>query len=122
MISILVNEEDYRELKVALDKTMPGKLVTPELDTMGRNVVGVMRPYPAGPYQRTGHLGQSWYNVMHGYTLDLGDTADYSGYVVGDYQRVYHAAHGWKRVFDVIEQQLSVMVDRIERKLESIWR
>jgi hypothetical protein len=123
MIDIQINPTDLREFNRDMQAIRPKKLVGPELDPLGKRIIRVAKQYPASVgYPRTGRLGRSWYHHVFGLDLKIGNSAYYAGYVHGPGQIQTHRKHGWKRVLDVMSDEMSKFMKKIEDKLEKIWR
>lgn len=124
MIEVEYDQQDFLELMKDLNALYPEKLVEPELKPLGSSIITEVKPYPRqrATSNRTGHLGRSWHYEVWGMNLDVGNYADYAGYVQGDEQTSVHSATGWTRLRDVMEKKIDQLLDKLSREVDRIWR
>ena len=122
MISVEIDPDDLRELMKDLKALRPDNLVKPNLDPMGKKIIQIAGKYPPpSGYPRTGHLGRSWIHQVFGLDLKIGNLASYAGWVHGQEQITVHRNRGWKRVFEVMEEQVSKLLDKIQKEIDKLW-
>lgn len=123
MIEVKIKESDLRELQRDLKKIKPKNLLKGELNPLGRQIVQEAKQYPPPVgYPRTGRLGRSWHYTTPRDTLEIKNYAEYAGYVQGEQQTSFHKAHGWKNIYNITKDKVSKFIDKIEKKIDNIWR
>lgn len=123
MIEIYIEPTDLREFNHDMRDLHPKRLLRHELGSLGRHVIRKAGQYPPpSGYPRTGHLGRSWYHVVKGTELEIGNLAVYAGWVHGEEQLSYHKLRGWKKVYGIMIDEASKLLKRLERKVDRLWR
>ncbi len=123
MIEAHIDPTDLRELERDLRALRRDMLLRHELDPLGKRVIRKAGQYPPpSGYPRTGHLGRSWWYNALGTTLEVGNLAVYAGWVHGEEQLAYHRLRGWKRIYGIMIDETSKLIDKLERKVERLWR
>ena len=123
MIEAYIDPKDLKEFHKDMRDLHPKRLLSRELDPLGRSVIRKGGVYPpSSGYPRTGHLGRSWWYDVMGTDLEVGNAAIYAGWVHGEEQLSYHALRGWKRVYGIMVDETSKLLKRLERKVDKLWR
>jgi hypothetical protein len=115
---------DIEGLYRALDGLDPVKLAGPLLRNFATGIIDVTSVYPppVAASQRTGELGRSWSQSIHGLDVEIRNEAVYAGWVQGEEQVPYHKAHGWLNLFDVAIVHLDKFILELAERAESVWR
>jgi len=97
-----------------------------EMDAWGGKVQEQTSRYPGAPpgsrYRRTGNLGRKWDHDTErkgdSIKTTVTNAAPYAKYVVGENQRGFHGAHGWKRIDDVAPKAWAETVANLRKLFE----
>ena len=124
MIDMQISAPDMAELNRDMIALRSENLLRGEMDPLGQAVVKEVSPYPAElpTSRRTGNLGASWWYRALGMKANVGNYADYAGYVQGEEQTTRHRITGWKNILDVASSQMDKLVDKVSRRIDQIWR
>jgi len=99
------------------------------LDSYGRELTSQTKPYPSKPprskYIRTMNLFRQWYSQANNTQVEIGNRADYSGYVQQRAtQAWFHRQHGWPTIEDRAESAKMDMflIRKIKSEVDKILR
>lgn len=68
---------------------------------------------PNSRYRRTGNLGRRWTMRQRGWTVTIGNNAEYAEEVQGRKQEHFHRETGWKTPDDVVRESGDEIVNMI---------
>ena len=124
MLEIKINPVQLRELHKDIKALRPKKLLKQRLNPLGKQVIKIAGEYPPpiSTSRRTGRLGRSWYHRLHGLDLKIGNLATYAGYVHGEQQTEVHKQTGWKRVMEVMDDEVSKLIKKLGTKVNKLWK
>ena len=127
MINAKFDPTDVRKLNIALHDLGPEKLLRGKLLPLVKEIGEVAGKYPpdfpGNTYVRTGHLGSSWrHGLINPLTAEVGNAADYAGWVQGTDQTALHRGHGWLNLFKVGDKLVEEFLNKIAAKVDRIWR
>jgi len=127
MIKAEIDPRDLMELRLDLHRLKPINLLRDDLRDMAYFIEKAVKPYPPVPenshYIRTGNLYESWYHRANGdLEVEVGNLAIYAGYVQGYEQIAYHAKTGWLRLRETAESMIEGFIEKINRKIDLLWR
>jgi len=102
----MIKVEGLREAEMMLKELGAGRWSKNVLESYGRELASKTKPYPSGPWQRTGNLSRQWYSDASDTQAVIGNRAAYSGWVQQRAtQAWFHRQHGWATVEDRAESK-----------------
>lgn len=127
MITGEIDPRDLREFHLAMRGLHPNRLFKgewlPFVKAVAREAGHYPPDFPGNTYTRTGNLERNWrYAVLSPTSAEVGNAAHYAGYVHGHEQISLHAAHGWRRLFEIGDRRLAAFIKKIEAKVSRLWR
>ena len=127
MIEAEIDPRDLREFMLDMDALHLERLLEGELGPFAKAVGVAAGKYPppvsGSTYIRTHNLDRNWYyKLLSALSVEVGNLAVYAGYVHGHEQVDFHAAHGWRRLFEMGDTMLENFIEKLIRKAERIWK
>ena len=92
-------DKDFQNVQRLFNKVGKADWIRRPFQEFGVDVRSEVSPYPpqrSPTYQRTRHLQRSWYDRVSPNSVEVGNTADYAGYVHSTGRQAwFHAETGW---------------------------
>ena len=120
-----IDPKDLAEFHICMENLDPDKVLADEwrpfLVPLKRELRTYAAPPPGSKYKRTFNLKRNWqYAVLSPREAEIGNAADYAGYVQGVEQAAIHQGR-WPVAVTVAEKHLEEWIRKLSEKFGRIW-
>jgi hypothetical protein len=138
MTSLKITITGLEPILKSLGEIGAAKWLKALLQTSATAIKGRAGVYPAwtspaydrgwGPVYPSGRKGKKtsqnmrgqWHIVSQPFMAEVSNTATYSEFVIGERQRDFHKAHGWRSIVDETNAEARNLEWEISRKIEAL--